>query len=483
MKKLLILSDLGLKPTRVGLIKNNGRPAGSLHIAAVARSLGVDATNLDYWREWPLELLKTSILKWFGDSDGIWLALSGSIDGSSTDDFKSLVLELKKDIPHLKVILGGYRVVVGDSSWVDVSFVGRSTNIFSEWIQGKDISKYVFATDPLTLKNPPTKILENPVCPVPIETDFWQSGEFFTIELALGCKFNCSFCGYDFRNNKNPMLATKDAVVESLETAYNKFGMTNFILADDTINEVDSKLLLLSDVVKDLSFEPSFMAFVRLDVLAAQQHQIELLKASRINTMFFGIESLNPNVTKMIRKGGRSEKNLDTLRLLKQEYPEAFTYANFIIGLTGDSEESIWHYNHIIADEQLLTSAGCNALRLYRDLSNKDIMSDIDLNPEKFGYTPLDDTQEWKELGYSSSSWKNDWTNLSAASTLSAKVDRFFAKNLTSAYTAHEIAGLQALGLNMSIPDYNNTLPLLNRKRDIVVKKYIKEKSAWLQGF
>ena len=163
MKKLLILSDLGLKRTRAGLIKNNGRAAGSLHIAAVARSLGVDATNLDYWREWPLELLKTSILKWFSDSDGIWLALSGSIDGSSTEDFKSLVLELKKDIPHLKVILGGYRVVVGDSSWVDVSFVGRSTNIFSEWIQGEDISKYVFATDPLTLKNPPTKILENPV--------------------------------------------------------------------------------------------------------------------------------------------------------------------------------------------------------------------------------------------------------------------------------------------------------------------------------
>ena len=110
-------------------------------------------------------------------------------------------------------------------------------------------------------------------------------------------------------------------------------------------------------------------------------------------------------------------------------------------------------------------------------------MSDIDLNPEKFGYTPLDDTQEWKELGYSSSSWENDWTNLSAASKLSTKVDRFFAKNLTSVYTAHEIAGLQALNLNMSIPNYNNMLPVLNRKRDTIVKKYIKEKSGWLQGF
>ena len=44
IKKLLILSDLGLKRTRAGLIKNNGRAAGSLHIAAVARSL-VNATG------------------------------------------------------------------------------------------------------------------------------------------------------------------------------------------------------------------------------------------------------------------------------------------------------------------------------------------------------------------------------------------------------------------------------------------------------
>ena len=33
------------------------------------------------------------------------------------------------------------------------------------------------------------------------ENDFWDSRELMTIETALGCKFNCSFCGYDYRNN------------------------------------------------------------------------------------------------------------------------------------------------------------------------------------------------------------------------------------------------------------------------------------------
>ena len=67
--KLALLSDLGLKPTRVGVIKNNGRGAGAHYICEVARNHGVDATNIDYWLEWDRELLVESLLSWYNDED------------------------------------------------------------------------------------------------------------------------------------------------------------------------------------------------------------------------------------------------------------------------------------------------------------------------------------------------------------------------------------------------------------------------------
>lgn len=55
--KLALLSDLGHKPTRIGIIKNNGRGSGAHHICEIARRHGVDATNIDYWMEWDLSLI------------------------------------------------------------------------------------------------------------------------------------------------------------------------------------------------------------------------------------------------------------------------------------------------------------------------------------------------------------------------------------------------------------------------------------------
>ena len=217
------------------------------------------------------------------------------------------------------------------------------------------------------------------------------------------------------------------------------------MLADDTINEVDDKLILLAKVNKQLDFEPNYMAFARADVLGVQMHQIDLLKEARINVMFFGLESLNPKVTKMIRKGGKPERMLNSLREIKKEFPEAFTYGNLIMGLTGDTEESIRDNCNIIVDEQLLTSSGCNSLRLYNSLENPEIESEIDKDPEKYGYEVIGTDKEWPELGYSSQLWKNNWTTTEEADTLSEEIDVFLGNNLESKFTAHEIHGLKTL--------------------------------------
>ena len=75
------------------------------------------------------------------------------------------ILELKKDLPQLKVMLGGFREPGGDSSWVDILLVGRCANIFLDYLQGKDISQYKVYDNPPGYKNPHGVITDKPVTP------------------------------------------------------------------------------------------------------------------------------------------------------------------------------------------------------------------------------------------------------------------------------------------------------------------------------
>ena len=100
-----------------------------------------------------------------------------------------------------------------------------------------------------------------------------------------------------------------------MQSAYDLGGITNFFLADDTINEVDSKLELLGEVKRQLTFEPWLMSFARMDIIGAKPHQVDLLNECNLHGLYFGIESMNPAVTKTIRKGGKPEKNYELKEL------------------------------------------------------------------------------------------------------------------------------------------------------------------------
>jgi len=107
-------------------------------------------------------------------------------------------------------------------------------------------------------------------------------------------------------------------------------------------------------------------------------------------------------------------------------------------------------------------------------------MSDIDKNPQKFGYDIIGTDKEWAELGYSSQTWKNDWITTEESDALSLKVDQFLMHNLKSYFTAHEIFGMQTMLPNLPHKQYNDMINLYNRGRNKVVANYIEQKSRWM---
>ena len=169
------------------------------------------------------------------------------------------------------------------------------------------------------------------------------------------------------------------------------------------------------------------------------------------------------------------------MRRIKNEFPEAFTYGNFLVGLTGDNEEDIWKHARTIVDEQLLTSAGATTLRLYSDLQNDEIKSELDKDPAKFGYKILEQkTIDWDNIGYQSDNWENEWINRTKGEKLTRKLDDYYAESLESIFTSHEIYSIKTLLPGLSYKDYNNKLPMLRRSQSKMMNQYIKKKSEFL---
>ena len=83
--------------------------------------------------------------------------------------------------------------------------------------------------------------------------DFLGPTDVIGFEVALGCKFNCSFCNYPLRGSKTLYMNCEEQLYYTMQHAYDEYGITHFYVADDTINEADDKLQLLVDVVKRLT--------------------------------------------------------------------------------------------------------------------------------------------------------------------------------------------------------------------------------------
>lgn len=140
------------------------------------------------------------------------------------------------------------------------------------------------------------------------DDDFIQSKEVLAIEISRGCRFKCAYCNYAFLGVKEDTSTTKSLLKQELLENYNKWGTKNYIIADDTFNDRDSKLEMLAEIVEELPFEPNFTSFIRIDLLISRPRQLELLARARVWAHFYGIETFHKEAGKAVKKGMDPDK-------------------------------------------------------------------------------------------------------------------------------------------------------------------------------
>jgi len=342
----------------------------------------------------------------------------------SDEEIKSLKHLVHSKSKNCKFVLGGGRAPLGRDcerpGFIDCYIEGYADTTVLEY------TKY------LENKNPFLPIHNNPDGSISIihdhkaanfdynnhkfewhEDDLIMEGEALPMEIARGCIFQCSFCAYPLNGRKKlDYLKNPEILREQFEENYDKYKTTKYFFLDDTFNDSMEKLeILYSKVFSKLSFKVDFGSYMRLDLINAHRDSIDLLRDMGCKGIMFGIESLNNDSLKSIGKGITKDKIKDTLHSIKEKIPDVLLDSQFIVGLPHDSEESVKSWIEEVCDPTYpLDFVRINGLSMnYNKLYDNIWQSDFEKDPEKYGYTFIENNRAWwvnnKGLGFRQA-WK-----------------------------------------------------------------------------
>jgi radical SAM superfamily enzyme YgiQ (UPF0313 family) len=329
----------------------SNRSAGVYRIAHFLREHGADIEVVDWANHWHLEQLQELFVsRYTTDLKFIGFSHMFSIWADVLEDFCKWV---KEKYPTVKIISGSSSKPWFKTKYIDYYIMGFGEHAVLA------LTKYIAGNGPrpqfsLELANGKPLINANtaytayPMQSLMIkyeDRDFLQPTEWLGIETARGCKFKCDFCNFPVLGVKGDYSRDADDFELQLRDTYDRFGIKNYIIADETFNDRTEKITKFADVVEKLSFVPYFSAFIRADLLHSRANDLSELARMNVFGHHYGVESFNTASARAVGKGLNSEKIKSTLIKTKQYFKDLNKpyrgSISFIVGLPHESVESI----------------------------------------------------------------------------------------------------------------------------------------------
>lgn len=394
----IVIVDCTNKDNRLdkGSIRTNTlRTLGPFALHETCDKHNVKSTVINYLDFWTVEELLDYVSTWMQKVNVSKLVVAAS----NTFDVNFLALDKgnKGIVANIKALIDtydAYFIVGGPFPLTEPKqgvvvpqeiFYGRSLTLFKSWLDGEESKYSSWYKGVIKHHDDSRQVNDDPVVPKLYDDYCLMSTDVLPFEIRVGCKFNCTFCAYEFRNAKEINDTSEHILLNFLQTAKTKYGITHFTLADDTPNEDTKKLETLLSAVKQLDYQPLMSGFIRLDVLINQPHQIPMVDEIGFHGHYYGLESLHPVAQKNIRKTIKKEKVFDYLRLLRQEYPHWAISLGYIIGLPGEPFEYTQEVFDYITENDLLDHASTYPLWMQENTAIESNKSEMTTNPEKFG--------------------------------------------------------------------------------------------------
>jgi len=500
MAEIVIFSDINAS-------LGHSRYAGAYRIASELRENGFDVQVIDFFASFDLNtiisLLETHVDRstlFVGFSATIWTKYKSDeelyqdyirndrsipniiIDGMTPvfphpeEEVRLIFSTIHKKNSKTKIVVGGFKATNYETSDVDYWILGQGEKSIVA------LANYLkYGTELKALETEQGKIITDRMYPyskfsqskiVWHENDFLFPRENVPIEFARGCIYKCSFSAFNLNGKKfGDYTKLKRTFQEELITNYENFGLTEYMIVDDTLIDSRQKFEFLYETLSELPFNITFSAYSRLEPLLSNPEIIPLMRDIGLRSVEFGIESMNKKTGQYIGKLGDRNKIADGLNLLKSIWKDdVYMAAGYIIGLPFETKQSMretfdWLYSNDnpldgiqmtkfwmerppflpaeLGDRYDLESAGFNLTPrgwVYENVSK------IHNNPEYYGFTQGVTEPKWKNINMTQDEamdLENEfYTNPNARQKHSASTFVLYNRMKNIGYAHHEIGKL-----------------------------------------
>lgn len=406
------------------------RTNGVYRIAHVLRENGWDAEVIDFALDWTFDELKTLALsrvtkntKFFGTSHlfGWW------------DPKMDVFFQWAKDRWDIKIISGSSVNPLFKSTTIDYFITGFGENAIL------NVLKWLFSNGerPRFWYNTGKKILNaNVDCPsLPMkdlsvryeDRDFIQPTEWLTMEFSRGCLFKCDFCNFPLLGVKEDTSRDADNFDLDMRINYDKWGVKNYSVSDETFNDRPSKIKKFADVCEKLPFEPFFAGFARADLLINRPNDRIDMARMGFRAHHYGVESFNHASASSVGKKFDSERLKEGLVEVKNYFKNTGNglyrgTISFIVGLPYETKETLletrqwlidkWHGESVLFFPLMIPSQELehpSKMIDYKKYGYR-LMSEEEYRPR---YNSIDNEYHWRHFGvdgytYIETPWANE---------------------------------------------------------------------------
>ena len=266
---------------------------------------------------------------------------------------------IKLTFPKTPIVIGGHHVTsvkegaflscfdylfIGESelSWID--FLRKMSNgedvTTTKGILYRENSKIVFSGEAERIEN--VDLLPLPARHL-LKPNLYNIGtmegrkQFTSIHTIWGCPFRCIFCCTGAFIGKKMRKRTPQRVIEEIKHVIATEGTRHFLFLDDTLTMDRTHIMEIAKLIVKEKLDITFEGGTRANLL--DEELVKILKEAGVTRIGFGLESVDENIRKIMRKEVPLDAYVKTNELLNNYGIEATN--SCMIGLPGETHETL----------------------------------------------------------------------------------------------------------------------------------------------
>ena len=266
---------------------------------------------------------------------------------------------LKERFPDIPVAVGGHHVTALEAeafhSSFDYVFIGEAELSWTDFIRklstGKDPTTtrgILYKKDGKIVSTGPADRLEDvDSLPYPsrhlLKPNLYNIGtlqgrkQFTSIYTIWGCPFRCIFCCTGAFIGKKMRKRSPESVIEEIKHVIKTEGTRHFLFLDDTLTMDRKHILDIANLIIKEKLNITFEGSTRANLV--DENIIKTLKEAGLTRLSFGLEAVDENVRKIMRKEVPLEAYIKSNEISNRYGIE--TLNSCMIGLPGESRDAL----------------------------------------------------------------------------------------------------------------------------------------------